>query len=71
MDGDGFDVKVVKKQEVFAGEVLVEVDLAKIEQAGYATTTLMTVTNTKAMRAVTPLVGSTVEACAPVIDIQR
>lgn len=71
MDGDGFDVKVVKKQEVFAGEVLVEVDLAKIEQAGYATTTLMTVTNTKAMQAVTPLVGSTVEACDPVIDIQR
>lgn len=71
MDGDGFDVKVVKKQEVFAGEVLVEADLAKIEQAGYATTTLMTVTNTKAMRTVTPLVGSTVEACDPVIDIQR
>ena len=71
MDGDGFDVKVVKKQEVFAGEVLVEADLAKIEQAGYATTTLMTVTNTKAMRTVTPLVGSTVEARDPVIDIQR
>lgn len=71
MDGEGFDVKVEKKQTVTAGDVLVEVDLAKVEQAGYAGTTLMTVTNTKTLTAVTPLVGSTVEAGDPVIDIQR
>ncbi|WP_115727158.1 glucose PTS transporter subunit IIA [Actinomyces culturomici] len=71
MDGDGFDVRVAKKQRVAAGDVLVEVDLAKVEQAGYPTTTLMTVTNTKALAAVTPLTGAEVAAGDPVIDVQR
>lgn len=71
MDGDGFRVLVAKKQRVNAGDVLVEVDFAKVEQAGYATTTLMTVTNTKAMAAVTPLVGAEAKAGDPVIDVAR
>lgn len=71
MDGDGFDVKVEKKQRVEIGDVLAIVDFAKVEQAGYSTTTLMTVTNTKVMTAVTPIVGETVTSGTPVIDVQH
>ena len=71
MDGDGFAVLVEKKQRVEVGDALVNVDLAKVESAGYATTTLMTVTNSKTMSAVTPIVGAAVNAGDPVIDIVR
>lgn len=71
MDGDGFEVLVAKKQRVEVGDPLVEVDLAKVERAGYPTTTLMTITNSKAMTAVTPLVGALVNAGDPVIDVVR
>ena len=71
MDGEGFEVLVEKKQRVEVGDALVNVDLAKVESAGYATTTLMTVTNSKTMSAVTPIVDTVVNAGDPVIDIVR
>ncbi|WP_276669340.1 glucose PTS transporter subunit IIA [Schaalia cardiffensis] len=71
MDGEGFEVLVEKKQRVEVGDALVNVDLAKVASAGYATTTLMTVTNSKTMSAVTPIVDTVVNAGAPVIDIVR
>ena len=71
MDGEGFEVFVEKKQRVEVGDALVNVDLAKVASAGYATTTLMTVTNSKTMSAVTPIVDTVVNAGDPVIDIVR
>ncbi|WP_277063989.1 glucose PTS transporter subunit IIA [Schaalia cardiffensis] len=71
MDGEGFEVLVEKKQRVEVGDALVNVDLAKVASAGYATTTLMTVTNSKTMSAVTPIVDTVVNAGDPVIDIVR
>lgn len=70
MDGDGFDVHVVKKQRVNAGDPLVTVDFARVEQAGYATTTLMTVTNSKALTSVTPRTAGTVASGEGVIDVE-
>ncbi len=69
LGGNGFDVKVAKAQRVEAGDLLAQVDLAAIREAGYETTTLVTVTNTKALTAVTPLVGEDVVVGAPVIDV--
>lgn len=71
MDGDGFDIAVAKGQRVEVGDLLATVDLAKVEAAGYSTNTLMTVTNTKALTSVTPLTGASVEAGAPVIDVEN
>ncbi len=71
MDGEGFEVLVEKKQRVEVGDALVNVDLAKVASAGYARITLMTVTNSKTMSAVTPIVDTVVNAGAPVIDIVR
>ncbi|QWW18858.1 PTS glucose transporter subunit IIA [Schaalia sp. 19OD2882] len=71
MDGDGFEVVVSKGQRVRVGDLLATVDLAKVEQAGYATTTLMTVTNSKALTSVQPRIGGRVRAGEMVIDVQR
>lgn len=70
MAGEGFDVQVSKKQQVEAGDVLAEVDFDKVKEAGYSTTTLMTITNTKKMTKVTPLTGNSVRAGDTVIEVQ-
>ena len=45
MQGDGFKVLVKAGDTVEAGQKLVEVDLAKIKQAGYSPVTIMAITN--------------------------
>lgn len=47
---------------VNAGDPLVSVDFAKVKDAGYSTTTLMTVLNTAALTSVTPKTGIDVKA---------
>ena len=54
MNGEGFAVKVKADERVNAGDPLVSVDFAKVKDAGYSTTTLMTVLNTAALTSVTP-----------------
>ncbi|WP_026460461.1 glucose PTS transporter subunit IIA [Schaalia suimastitidis] len=71
MNGDGFDVAVTKKQRVTKGDLLVTVDFAKVEAAGYDTTTMMTVTNTKAFAGVEALTGTGVRAGDTVVRINR
>ncbi len=71
MKGEGFDVAVTKGQEVTEGDLLVTVDFDKVREAGFDTTTVVTVTNTKAMTAVTPITGDTVAVGDPVIDVTR
>ncbi|ALA67699.1 glucose PTS transporter subunit IIA [Corynebacterium lactis] len=70
MAGEGFEVKVEKKQRVNAGDLLAEVDFDKIVGAGYPTTTIMTVTNTKKLASVEPKIGSTVRAGDAVIEVR-
>jgi len=71
MNGEGFAVKVKANDRVNAGDPLVSVDFAKVKEAGYSTTTLMTVLNTAALASVTPKTGIDVKAGDEVIDIQR
>lgn len=71
LKGENFTVAVEKGAHVNAGDLLAEVNLDGIRAAGYDTTTMVTVTNTKAMGSVTPHVGETVVAGAPVIDVVR
>lgn len=71
MNGEGFDVKVKANEHVNAGDNLVVVDFDKVKEAGYSTTTLMTVLNTVAFVSVTPKTGVDVKAGESVIDIQR
>ena len=71
MNSEGFDVKVKANEHVNAGDNLVVVDFDKVKEAGYSTTTLMTVLNTVAFASVTPKTGVDVKAGESVIDIQR
>ena len=71
MNGEGFDVKVKANEHVNAGDNLVVGDFDKVKEAGYSTTTLMTVLNTVAFASVTPKTGVDVKAGESVIDIQR
>ena len=71
MNGEGFAVKVKANDRVNAGDPLVSVDFAKVKEAGYSITTLMTVLNTAALASVTPKTGIDVKAGDEVIDIQR
>lgn len=71
MNGEGFDVKIKANEHVNAGDNLVVVDFDKVKEAGYSTTTLMTVLNTVAFASVTPKTGVDVKAGESVIDIQR
>ena len=71
MNGEGFAVKVKANDRVNAGDPLVSVDFAKVKEAGYSITTLMTVLNTAVLASVTPKTGIDVKAGDEVIDIQR
>ena len=71
MNGEGFDVKVKANERVTAGDPLVLVDFAKVKEAGYSTTTLMTVLNTAALASVEPKTGMDVKAGDTVIDVRH
>ena len=71
MNGEGFNVKVKANEHVNAGDTLVVVDFDKVKEAGYSTTTLMTVLNTVAFASVSPKTGVDVKAGESVIDIQH
>ncbi len=71
LKGEGFTVLVVKGERVTRGEVLGTVDLEVIKAAGYDPTTMVVVTNTKNLTAVTPRTGEDVVVGDSVIDITR
>lgn len=71
MDGDGFEVAVKKGDHVNVGDKLGTVDLDKVKAAGYATTTIVAVSNTKALAKVTPTVGKDVKAGDPIIAVEH
>jgi beta-glucoside PTS system EIICBA component len=69
MAGDGFTANVVKGQEVSKGDVLAVVDLAKVKAAGYDTTTVVVVTNTKKLADVAPTASGHVSAGASIVSV--
>ncbi|WP_124054115.1 glucose PTS transporter subunit IIA [Arcanobacterium ihumii] len=71
MQGEGFDVHVNKGDRVSAGDQLAQVDLERITTAGFSTTTIVTVTNTKSMASVEATQESTVNAGDPIISVTR
>ncbi|MFC5370562.1 glucose PTS transporter subunit IIA [Arcanobacterium bovis] len=71
MQGKGFDVRVEKGARVESGDVLVEVDLQQIADSGFATTTIVTVTNTKSMTNVEPIESTSVKAGEKIISVTR
>ncbi|MEE2570324.1 beta-glucoside-specific PTS transporter subunit IIABC [Pseudarthrobacter sp. J64] len=70
MDGEGFEAKVARGQRVEAGDLLATADRGKILAAGYDSTTLMVVTNTKALTAVVPLGTGHLTHGTPALDVE-
>ena len=71
LNGEHFEVTTAKGKRVEVGDKLAEVNFDGVREAGYDTTTIVTVPNTKKMQAVTPLPGKDVAAGDPIIDITR
>ena len=71
LKGEGFTVSVAKGDRVEAGDLLATVNLETIKAAGYDPTTIVVVTNTKNLTAVTPITGKDVVVGDAVIDITR
>ena len=70
MKGDGFSAKVKKGDSVTAGQPLAVVDFEKVKAAGYDTTVIVVVTNTKKLSSVTPAASGPVAAGDASIDIE-
>lgn len=68
--GTGFEVAVRKGEHVAAGDRLVTVDLGVVREAGYDTTTLVTVVNARALTRVEPRPAGTVARGGVVIDVE-
>jgi PTS system beta-glucosides-specific IIC component len=71
LKGKGFTVLVTKGERVTRGEVLGTVDLEVVKAAGFDPTTMVVVTNTKNLTAVTARTGEDVVVGDTVIDITR
>ncbi len=70
MKGDGFAAQVKKGDSVSAGQPLAVVDFDKVKAAGYDTTVIVVVTNTKKLSRVTPAASGPVVAGDASIDIE-
>jgi len=69
LQGKCFEVAVEKNQRVEVGDLLATVDLEGIRDAGYDTTTVVVVINSKTLLSVTPKTGSDVIPGDLVIDV--
>lgn len=70
MEGRGFEAAVTRGQQVRAGDLLAVVDLAAVAEAGYDTTTLVTVTNTAQLASVTAVKSGTLAPGDAAITIE-
>ncbi|MEA5118283.1 MAG: glucose PTS transporter subunit IIA [Propionicimonas sp.] len=68
LDGRGFTVAVAKDQRVTAGDLLAEIDLGVIKDAGYDPTTIVVVLNTLTLAKVAPRTNIDVAAGDAIID---
>lgn len=70
MAGAGFTVAVDKGQRVVVGAPLATVDLDAVRAAGFSTTTVVTVLNSRTLTAVTPRPAGTVVPGDVVVDVE-
>lgn len=69
LDGKGFTPRVAKGDVVRCGDVLAEVDLDVIREAGYETITPVVVTNKKKLGAVTPVASGEIQRGDALLDV--
>ena len=69
LDGKGFTPRVAKGDVVRSGDVLAEVDLDVIREAGYETITPVVVTNKKKLGAVTPVASGEIQRGDALLDV--
>jgi PTS system beta-glucosides-specific IIC component len=69
LEGRYFMVAAEKNQRVAAGDLLAQVDLDGIKNAGYDPTVIVVVTNTASLTSVTPRGRGHVSVGAPVVDL--
>ncbi|KAF1297807.1 PTS beta-glucoside transporter subunit EIIBCA [Enterococcus sp. JM4C] len=68
-NGDGFEAKRAKGDKVSKGDILGTFDREALEQAGFDTTVMLIVTNTKAYSAINPLSNGTVEGGQDILTV--
>ena len=61
---------VEQDTQVEAGQPLVKFNRAKIQAAGYQTTTMVIVTNTKDYQSVTPLTTNDIKAGEALVEVE-
>ena len=71
MKGEGFDMAVAKGDRVEVGQPLATVDFNKVKEAGYDSTVIMTVTNTRKFTSVECTYTGEVQAGDRVISITK
>jgi PTS system beta-glucosides-specific IIC component len=69
LGGKHFTPAATQGQQVAAGDLLAEFDIAAIEAAGYQTTTIVIVTNPGSYQAVVPIADGTVTTKTPALDL--
>lgn len=71
LDGKHFRAHVAQGDRVEAGQLLAEVDVAAVKEAGFDPTTIVVITNTSQFAAVLPAEGHAVNAGDTVIVVER
>lgn len=70
MQGEGFTPQVEKRDRVNVGDALATVDFDAVTKAGFDTTVIVTVVNSKSLESVTETSSDAVQAGEPVLSVR-